>query len=76
MEKKFYKCKLSLKRLSFRSLAGDVIFLFIKDKIYEALDSDDKSILLKAEDGEYMIIDGLKMGKHFKRVNIMPRFPK
>jgi hypothetical protein len=76
MEKEFYKCKLSLKKISFDSILGNTILLFMKDKIYEALDTDDKSILLKAENGEYMVIEGMKLGRHFKRVNIMPRFPK
>ena len=73
MSKKFYKCKLTMKKITFHT---SPVLLFKKGVTYEAIDSDDKCIMLTAENADLVIVEAIKLRKHFRCVNIMPEFPQ
>lgn len=76
--REFYWCKLQMSKID-TDMYGNLnqmIRLFTKGKIYKAIDSDSDCCLFKADNGDLMIIESVKLKKHFRRTNIMPEIKK
>ena len=70
----YYQCRLNMRKSRFERKRN--VRVFIKGRIYKALDSDNTCTLFECETGDLIIIEQNQMNKYFIRVNIMPEFPR